>query len=381
MVELKEKGLKVTIPNGETAYFNYFWLRDNCPTSWDSDTQERAYDILTAPDNLKPLDARVDQQTLRISWPDGHRSAYALSWLARWHTKDDQDEVLGHGDIAVRRRRPWYADHYSKLARFSYDELVAKPERVADWLEALLDDGIALLTGMPDSDAALQQVCELIGTVRPSFSGYSFDVCSKLRPVNLAYTSKALELHTDLPPEELPPGVQFLHCRVNDAEGGHSLFVDATSVANALREQFPAYFKLLTEIKVPFRYTTTFQDVRAKQIIIELDPDNGEVSGINFSQHLSDVFDLPQHLMDEFYPAYRKFGQMLQDPRYLMRFRLDAGECIVFDNHRIAHGREAFVDGSGNRYLRGCYADRGELRSTYRVLRRKHPRHDQTRTT
>jgi len=216
-------------------------------------------------------------------------------------------------------------------------------------------------------------LCEKFGVVRPSFSGYAFDVFSKANPENLAYTSKALELHTDLPAEELAPGIQFLHCRTNDAEGGQSLFVDANAVANALKEKHPEYFKILTEYEVPFRYTTKHQDVRAKQPIIELDPNNGEVSGINFSQHLADVFDFPQREMDLFYPAFRKFGHMLQDPTYLMTFRLNAGECIVFDNHRIAHGRASYLEGSGARHLRGCYVDRGELRSTYRVLRAQHP--------
>ena len=196
---------------------------------------------------------------------------------------------------------------------------------------------------------------------------------SKANPENLAYTSKALELHTDLPAEELAPGIQFLHCRANDAQGGNSLLVDATAVANVLKQQYPQYFKILTEYQVPYRYTTDYQDVRTKQRIIELDPNNGEVSGINFSQHLADVFDFSQREMDTFYPAFRQFGQMLQDPQYLMTFRLQAGECIVFDNHRIAHGHAAFSKGSGARHLRGCYVDRGDLGSTYRVLRAKYP--------
>lgn len=372
MLSLEEKGLQLSMPNGDQAYFNYYWLRDNCPTSWDEVTQERAYDILKEPDHLKPETASADEQTLTIIWPDGHQSQYAIDWLKNWY-KDDGIQVTGHGDIAVRERRSWFSDHYDKMARFSYDDLVSNPAIVADWTESLLDEGVSLLTGMPNSDEALTEVCELIGMVRPSFSGYAFDVRSEAKPVNLAYTSASLELHTDLPPEELAPGLQFLHCRANDAEGGMSLFVDATSVANALRESYPEYFKILTETDVPFRYTTDSQDVRAKQRIIEIDPDNGEVSGVSFSQHLSDVFDMSQRFMDEFYPAFRKFGHMMQDPKYLMRFRLNAGECIAFDNHRIAHGRESYVDGSGARHLRGCYVDRGEMRSTYRVLRRLHP--------
>ncbi|UTW11868.1 TauD/TfdA family dioxygenase [Marinobacterium rhizophilum] len=366
-IVLLENGLELPL-QGSASYFNYFWLRDNCATSWDGETQERTFDILAEPDNLHPESARLNGAYLEIVWCDGHHSRYELQWLERWCRSSHQD------DLAVRSRRPWYSDHYSNMARFTYAQVMSNPADVADWAQAMLDDGVALVQGMPDSDEALQSLCELFGVVRPSFSGYAFDVFSKASPENLAYTSKALELHTDLPPEELAPGIQFLHCRINDAQGGDSLFVDATAVANVLKEQYPAYFKLLTEYEVPFRYTTNHQDVRARQRIIELDPGNGEVSGINFSQHLADVFDFPQREMDLFYPAFRKFGQMLQDPAYRMTFRLNAGECIVFDNHRIAHGREAFIDGSGARYLRGCYVDRGELRSTYRVLRARYPK-------
>lgn len=365
-LELSEKGLHVPL-GGDVAYFNYFWLRDNCPSAWDPDTQERSFDILEEPDDLKPISAETSDTSLSLMWPDGHQSVYELAWLARWHRGEN------HGDIAVRSRKAWYGDHYSKIGRFSYTDLIAQPSFVADWAEALLDEGIALVTRMPNSNDGLQSLCELIGTVRASFSGYSFDVFSKKNPENLAYTAKALELHTDLPPEELAPGVQFLHCRINDATGGDSLFVDAVAVATEFKQRYPEYFKILCEFKTPFRYTTVDHDVRARQHIIELDPNNGEVSGISFSQHLADTFDFSQEQMDDFYPAFRKFGQMMQEPKYLMRFRLNAGECVVFDNHRIAHGRAAFDEGSGDRFLRGCYVDRGELRSKYRVLRRLHP--------
>ena len=212
-VELQDNGLTVTI-NNQPAYFNYFWLRDNCASSWDSQTQERTFDILAEPDALQPVTANVTDGELMLQWPCGHQSRYALNWLEQWHTGQ------GHGDIAVRARRSWYGDHYPTMARFSHADLISNPAAVADWLEAMLDEGVALITDMPNSDEGLQQTCELIGTVRPSFSGYHFDVKSKKNPENLAYTSKALELHTDLPPEELAPGIQFLHCRQNDAEGG-----------------------------------------------------------------------------------------------------------------------------------------------------------------
>ena len=59
---------------------------------------------------------------------------------------------------------------------------------------------------------------------------------------------------------------------------------------------------------------------------------------------------------------------MLQEEKYMMTFLMKAGECMVFDNHRIVHGRAAYTAESGDRYLRGCYTDRAEMRSTYRAL-------------
>ena len=364
-VHLNNLGLEIEL-DGSRAYFNYYWLRDNCPSGWDADTQERVFDILQQPDDLRALSADIEGQLLRVVWPDGHQSEYSLEWLRQWQAGDL------HNDPAIRHRRPWYSDHYAAMQRFDYIRLMQSEAALADWARCLLEEGVCLVLDMPDSNSALQSLCERLGHVRPTFSGYCFDVKAKQQPVSLSYTAAALELHTDIPAEELPPGIQFLHCRVNDVSGGDSFFVDAVAVANDLKQMHPDYFATLTQLKVPFRYTDRDHDVRARQKIIELDAEIGEVSGINFSQHMAGVFDLPPSQMDEFYPAFRKFGQMLQHHKYLMSFRLNAGECIVFDNHRVAHGRSAYDETSGDRYLRGCYIDRGELRSTYRVLCSRH---------
>ncbi|GAF53314.1 gamma-butyrobetaine hydroxylase [Psychrobacter sp. JCM 18900] len=47
--------------------------------------------------------------------------------------------------------------------------------------------------------------------LRQTNFGMTFDVISEKSPINLAYTSLSLPLHTDLPNQELPPGYQFLH--------------------------------------------------------------------------------------------------------------------------------------------------------------------------
>ena len=358
---LHDKGLDVPLANGNRHYFNYYWLRDNCPTSFDRETRERVYDIFAEATPPRPAAARIEGAALVIDWACGHRSTHALDWLAR------HAEPGPRHDPAVLPRTLWYADHYPRMARFAFDAVSNDRAALKDWVHALLTQGVALLTGLPDSDQALTDAANLIGFPRPTFFGPYFDVRLHVNPDNLAYTAKALELHTDVPAEDLAPGVQFLHCRANTVEGGYSLFVDGAAVAADLRREAPEDFRLLCDTLVPYYNEHDAYDMRARQRVIELD-EHGDVAGVTISQHMADVFDMDQHFLDAFYPAFCRFGRMLQDPRYVMRFRLNAGECIVFDNHRIVHAREAFVATSGERYLHGTYTDRGELRSRWRVL-------------
>jgi len=153
----------------------------------------------------------------------------------------------------------------------------------------------------------------------------------------------------------------------NTVDGGLSLFLDGAAVAEALRAEDPEAFRLLATYDIPFFYRHDKLDYRAHQRVIETDQ-HGNVTGVTISQHLQDTMDLPQDLLDEYYPAFVKFIRMMQEDRFLMRFRSEAGNCVVFDNHRIVHGREGYIAESGSRHMRGCYTDRGALRSAYRVL-------------
>ena len=359
---LLDRGLEVTLDGGARHYFNYYWLRDNCATSFDPETRERVYDIFAEDTPPRATRASVIDDALVIEWAgSGHRSTYPLAWLGA-------HAVAGpRHDPAVLPREYWYADHYPAMARFAFDAVSTDRAALKDWVHALLTQGVAILTDMPDSDQGLTDAANLIGFPRPTFFGAYFDVRLHIDPDNLAYTAKALELHTDVPAEDLPPGVQFLHCRRNSVDGGESLFVDGAAVAAELRRTHPEDFRLLCETTVPFYNEHDAYDMRARQRVIELD-DHGDIAGVTMSQHMADVFDHDQRFLDAYYPAFCRFGRLLQDPRFVMRFRLNAGECIVFDNHRVVHARSAFVAESGERYLRGTYTDRGELRSRWRKL-------------
>jgi gamma-butyrobetaine dioxygenase len=50
--------------------------------------------------------------------------------------------------------------------------------------------------------------------------------------------------------------------------------------------------------------------------------------------------------------------------------RLRAGDMWAFDNRRVMHARTEFDPSTGRRHLQGCYVDRDELLSRWRVLSR-----------
>ncbi|MEF3047022.1 TauD/TfdA family dioxygenase [Pseudotabrizicola sp. L79] len=360
-VTLGAKGLTLSLAGGD-AYFNYYWLRDNDPTSFNSKTRERTFDIFHLERPPCAKQAFVEGEALVISWQaEDHVTRMPLSWL--------MDHATGQRrrDPADLPRRAWFGDHYPKLARFTHAELMSDRAKVKDWLEALIVEGVSIVDNMPETDAALTQLVNVMGQVRPTFFGDYFDVRTHINPTNTAYTSAALELHTDTPAEEHAPGVQFLHMRRNSVQGGLNLFGDGVAAANDFRSIDPEGFKLLSTVEIPFYCEHDTYDMRSYQRVIELDQ-HGEVSGLTISQHMLDLIDLPQAVLDDYYPAFCRFGTLLQNDKYIMQFTLKAGECIVFDNHRIVHGRAAYSATSGERYLRGCYADRAEMRSTYRAL-------------
>ncbi|MEP1768768.1 MAG: TauD/TfdA family dioxygenase [Sulfitobacter sp.] len=364
-VTLKENGLEIALADGKPHYFNYYWLRDNCPTSFNAATRERTFDIFHLSHAPRPQMAEIEDGVLVLCWKDeDHVTRFPLAWLEAYSTGTPRT------DPSVFPRQAWFGDHYPDVPRFSQPDLVNDPKVRAKWIEAIIVEGFAIVTDMPDTDDGLSDTANLMGKIRPTFFGAFFDVRTHIKPTNTAYTSAALELHTDTPAEEHAPGVQFLHCRANSVDGGQSLYADGVAVANDFRERDPEGFRLLSEVEIPFYCEHDTYDMRSRQTVIELDA-FGEVSGLTISQHMADIFDLDQELLDSYYPAFCRFGRMLQEDRYMMRFLMSAGECMVFDNHRIVHGRAAYSAESGYRYLRGCYVDRGEMHSTYRALSSK----------
>ena len=101
--------------------------------------------------------------------------------------------------------------------------------------------------------------------------------------------------------------------------------------------------------------------------MIELAPD-GELVAIRFNNRsAAPLTDIPFDVMEDYYRAYRRFAEIVEDPAMEVAFRLSPGELFMVDNTRVLHARKAF-SGSGNRWLQGCYADKDGLLSTLTAI-------------
>ncbi|WP_432217926.1 gamma-butyrobetaine dioxygenase [Pseudomonas kribbensis] len=353
--------------DGRVSPFHHVWLRDNCPCPQCvySVTREQVFEIVDAAQDLSPAAAHIDTDgCLRIDWQDGHLSRFDAGWL-RAHAYDDESRA----ERLATKPKPflWCSD--LQLPVFDYSALMNDNTALLQWLLAVRDIGLTQVRGLPTEPGSLKLIAQRISFIRESNFGVLFNVQSKADADSNAYTAFNLPLHTDLPTRELQPGLQFLHCLVNDAEGGESIFVDGFAIAEALRQEDPASFKALCEIPVEFRNKDRHSDYRCLAPIIALDA-LGRVAEIRMANFLRGAFDTSVEQMPLLYRAYRRFIAMTREPRFQLMQRLNPGELWCFDNRRTLHARNAFDPTSGARHFQGCYIDRDELLSRILVLQR-----------
>lgn len=353
--------------DGRISPFHHVWLRDNCPCPQCvyNVTREQVFESVDAAEDLQPAAAHIDTDgCLRIDWHDGHLSRFDPGWL-RAHAYDDDSRA----ERLAGKPKPYLWRSDLQLPVFEYASLMNDHAALLQWLLAVRDIGLTQVRGVPTEPGSLKLIAKRISFIRESNFGVLFNVQSKADADSNAYTAFNLPLHTDLPTRELQPGLQFLHCLVNDAEGGESIFVDGFAIADALRSEDPASFQALCEIPVEFRNKDRHSDYRCLAPIIALDA-LGRVAEIRMANFLRGAFDTSVEQMPRLYRAYRRFIAMTREPRFRLMQRLNSGELWCFDNRRTLHARNAFDPATGARHFQGCYVDRDELLSQILVLQR-----------
>ncbi|MDF1775051.1 MAG: TauD/TfdA family dioxygenase [Rhizobiaceae bacterium] len=357
--------LVVTWADNSSTPFPTIWLRDNCPSGLHPQTHERLLDLLALDVSPVLLSAHLDGDNVVLGFDDDHVSHMPVALLSAHRPGQPA------ADAAAITPQLWRADMIADVVlRYPAAPILLDDECLNAWMQATATFGISIVEQLEGRISAGVDVARRIGFLRQTNFGTTFEVINKPDPNNLAYTSVALPLHTDLPNQEVPPGYQFLHCLANEARGGGSLFADGFAMAQDLRAEDPQAFGLLCDVPVPFRFHDGDADIRVREPVITLD-NSGAVIEIRYNAHLAGVFDMAPEIMPAYYRAYRAFMAKTRDPKYRLMLKLKGGEMVVFDNRRILHGRDSFDPSTGFRHLHGCYVDRGEFSSRLRLLARK----------
>ncbi|SDG39169.1 gamma-butyrobetaine dioxygenase [Limimonas halophila] len=356
----------VTWDDGREARFHRIWLRDHCPCSAcrHPQTRERTFDLVDYGPVPQPAAEVTPDGALGLLWPEGgghHESLFDPGWL---RLRDDSGGPAG-GD----GRGFWDAAGMQTLPQVSWTAMTTTDAGLRTWLENLSRYGIALITDGPTEGEEVLGAVERIGWPRETNFGRMFDVVSKPNPNNAAYTAIKLEPHVDLPNWQRPPDFQFLYCLENAAEGGASLLTDGFAVAEQLKREDPEAFEVLASQPVDFRFQDETADIAFRAPTVGRDAD-GALSEIRFNNWIRDKLRMPADTVPVFYRAYVRFWELLRDPRFMIRFQLQPGQMIGFDNLRVLHGRESFDPNTGRRHLQGAYVDRDLVNSRLRVLQR-----------
>ena len=78
----KNKYLEIYWDDNHISKFHFLWLRDNCPTAFHKDTRMRNFNILSVTKKIKPIDFKVINKSLHVSWSENnHNSIYNLKWI------------------------------------------------------------------------------------------------------------------------------------------------------------------------------------------------------------------------------------------------------------------------------------------------------------
>jgi [2-(trimethylamino)ethyl]phosphonate dioxygenase len=370
-VELLDDGsaVRLTWTSGESARFHAVWLRDNSPdpATRNPGNGQRLITLSDIPrETVIAATSITPAGDLAATFrPEGNDVVFPAEWLRTRRYDRETPPAAGWVDAEIAL---WDASLGSNMPAGRFGEVTANRSALGRWLAGVRRHGFALLSGVPCESGALCQVAELFGFVRETNYGRWFEVRAEVNANNLAYTNLGLQAHTDNPYRDPVPTLQLLACLENTVEGGESTVVDGFMAARKLRAENPNGFDLLCRHCARFEYAgNAGVRLRSKKPILELAPD-GELVAIRFNNRsTAAITDVPYDAMRDFYAAYRRLAEIIDDPASAVTFKLQPGELFIVDNTRVLHARKAFSSG-GTRWLQGCYADKDGLLSTLAAI-------------
>jgi len=386
--------IRINWSDGNSSSFPSIYLRDNCNDGKTPNGQRLFETYQLKPDEIKinsvsfqsdsdsdtDNQEQVEEKVINIKWSDESYNTFSAEWLF-------ENSLNEHHRLQRSQRISQDITLWDK-------QLLPQPNIICSYSEIdenkipiyaeLKRYGVCLMDKAPikeqydiNNDPPIINIGNTLGFVRETNYGKYFDVRTvpSKDAINLAYTTAGLSVHTDNPYRNPTPGIQLLHClkqaKTSDisSKEGTSVLIDGFKIAEEMRIHYPEEFELLTTIKRPFTYYDLNGGYKfhKERYVIGLD-ERGQVESIHFNNRSASCinWNINEDKIKSYYRAWKLFGQLADDTKdkYAIEYRLEPGHVVIFNNNRILHGRNGYIedacddDGTGiSRHLQGCYID------------------------
>jgi len=335
-VELHDGFLRISEPD-RTFDFHLRWLRHNCDVDRHAATGERLIESADLPAVLGVDEIAIDDAVLRVRWTHDRRvSRFPLAWL-REHAYAVDRELLPRPPSLV-----------SNLEVDGETGPAVLAERV---LARLAARGAAVIRrNIPATEAELEAWIEELEErgLRATACHVGRTEDLRIDPADLlGNEDAAIGLHTDQPFLEEAPRYTLLQCIRAADTGGEILLADAAAAFDYLASLDREAADLLSTISI--RFHGHQRDVAVVAPLV------GRRDGrfqIRSSYFATSPYRVPFAKMESWYRAHDRFVEILRDPRHHYGLRLGPDEVLLYDNHRMVHGRTAF---RGPRWFRSIF--------------------------
>ena len=364
---IEATGVAVTFGDGHKTIYHHVWLRLNCFSKKFGNSGDgiRSITILDVPADITPKSVAIeDGNTLVVTWHDDHLSHYHASWLRTYDTSATRRAELS-------RYKPilWKSDMVQNFPSVDYQQVRQNDGTRYEMMEKLRDWGIVRVQAVGSDPDEFENLAALLGPIHETtVYGRIFDV--QVEPV--AKLGSKTGIHQDPHHDDVfyyaQPGIVFFHCLVNsEGTGGESTYTDGFAIAEAIRQEVPEAFELLTTVPIGHNRRHPGEiDLRVHAPLIRLDW-RGSISGVRYFDRAMAPLDLPHDQIGPMYEAIREYHKRMISPEFKAEIKLADGDAVLIDNNRCQHGRSAFVATSPRR-IRTCHVDRDEFHGRMRDL-------------
>ncbi|XP_055318268.1 trimethyllysine dioxygenase, mitochondrial-like [Sitodiplosis mosellana] len=336
-----------------------FWLRDHCRcTNCFGDTLQRKINLAHIPLDVEPTHSKTENNLLRITWSDGHKSSYDVLEL--------NERLNSKFKLCPIKHIPWSAADMlgSDYASVTLNDYLCNEEIAKAVVASLVKFGCAFIRNVPANLQSTEIAIRRLFPIQKTLFGEMWSFSDNKAHNDIAYTNEALLAHTDNTYFTDAAGLKILHCTSRDGSGGESFLVDGFNVLKRLREQNQEAYEYLSKTSITSEYIEDGYHFKHSAPAIIIDPKTKEPNQIRFNMNDRAPFnDILQDEMLKFYKHYRALAIEIQRGENEWHFKLEPGTVCIFDNWRILHGRTEYT---GRRQMVGCYVSRSEFHSVAR---------------